>query len=248
MIKAILIDDEKHCNQTLEIELSRHCPDVKVIASCTSGEEGLVAINNLNPDLVFLDIEMPWMNGFEVLQKIDTLEFDVIFITAYDSYAIKAFRYSAIDYLLKPIQNELLKDAIDKVKLKNDHSLPYKQLETLLHNMNNNSENNKVVFSTGEGLEIVELRNIIRCKSDNNYTYVFLSNGESIFLSKTLKDVESMIQSSMFVRVHQSHLININYVKRFVKSDGGYLLLKDGKEVNVSKSKRNQLLQQISKL
>jgi len=180
MITAILIDDEKHCNQTLEIEISRHCPDVKVLGSYTSGKEGLAAIKSLQPNLVFLDIEMPWMNGFEVLQAVDNISFDVIFITAYDGYAIKAFRYSAIDYLLKPIQHKLLKDAISKVKIKSNHSLPYEQLEALIHNMKSGSENNRVVFSTSEGLEILETQNIVRCKSDNNYTYIYLSNGESI--------------------------------------------------------------------
>ena len=248
MITAILIDDEKHCNQTLEIEIGRHCPDVKILGSYTSGKEGLAAIKSLQPNLVFLDIEMPWMNGFELLQKIEHLNFDVIFITAYDNYAIKAFRFSAIDYLLKPIQHQLLVSAIEKVKLKNNHNLPYEQLETLLHNMKNNTENNRVVFSTSEGLEIVEIKDIVRCQSDNNYTYIYLSSGEHIFLSKTLKEVEQMIQSSTFIRVHQSHLVNINFIKRFVKGDGGYLLLKDDKQVSVSKSRREQLMHRIGNM
>jgi len=248
MITAILIDDEKHCNQTLEIEIGRHCPDVKILGSYTSGKEGLAAIKSLQPNLVFLDIEMPWMNGFELLQKIEHLNFDVIFVTAYDNYAIKAFRFSAIDYLLKPIQHQLLVSAIEKVKLKNNHNLPYEQLETLLHNMKNNTENNRVVFSTSEGLEIVEIKDIVRCQSDNNYTYIYLSSGEHIFLSKTLKEVEQMIQSSTFIRVHQSHLVNINFIKRFVKGDGGYLLLKDDKQVSVSKSRREQLMHRIGNM
>jgi len=248
MITAILIDDEKHCNQTLEIEIGKHCPDVKILGSYTSGKEGLAAINSLKPNLVFLDIEMPWMNGFEVLQKVAHLNFDVIFITAYDTYAIKAFRFSAIDYLLKPIQHQLLVNAIEKVKKKNNHNLPYEQLDTLLHNMKNNAENNRVVFSTSEGLEIVEIKDIVRCQSDNNYTYIYLSSGEHIFLSKTLKEVEQMIQSSTFIRVHQSHLVNINFIKRFVKGDGGYLLLKDDKQVSVSKSRREQLMHRIGKM
>jgi len=248
MITAILIDDEKHCNQTLEIEIGKHCPDVKILGSYTSGKEGLAAINSLQPNLVFLDIEMPWMNGFEVLQKVAHLNFDVIFITAYDTYAIKAFRFSAIDYLLKPIQHQLLVNAIEKVKKKNNHNLPYEQLDTLLHNMKNNAENNRVVFSTSEGLEIVEIKDIVRCQSDNNYTYIYLSSGEHIFLSKTLKEVEQMIQSSTFIRVHQSHLVNINFIKRFVKGDGGYLLLKDDKQVSVSKSRREQLMHRIGKM
>jgi len=248
MITAILIDDERHCNQTLEIEIGRHCPDVKILGSYISGKEGLAAIKSLQPNLVFLDIEMPWMNGFEILQKIDNLNFDVIFITAYDNYAIKAFRFSAIDYLLKPIQHQLLVNAINKVKAKNHHNLPYEQLETLLHNMQDTNGNTRVVFSTSDGLEIVEIKSIVRCQSDNNYTYIYLSNGENIFLSKTLKEVETMIQSPMFLRVHQSHLVNIIFIKRFVKSDGGYLLLKDGKQVSVSKSRKEQLIHRIANI
>jgi len=246
MITTILIDDEKHCNETLKIELTRHCPEIHVLGSYTSGKEGIAAINALKPNLVFLDIEMPWMNGFEVLKQFDSVHFDVIFITAYDNYAIQAFRYSAVDYLLKPIQSTLLKEAVAKVSKNKKHELPTLQLESLLYNLNDNISNNKVVFSTSDGLEIVNTNTIYRCQSDNNYTNVYMQNDAKLFLSKTLKEVELMLESSKFLRVHQSHLVNIDYVKKFVKADGGYLLMKNGDQISVSKSKRDHLLARLN--
>lgn len=242
MITAILIDDEKHCNETLKIELQRHYPSLKVIGDYTSGKEGIIAIKELKPNLVFLDIEMPWMSGFEVLQQFDELNFDVVFITAYDNYAIQAFRYSAVDYLLKPIKSDLLIEAVEKVTKKAHHQVPLLQLETLLHNLQKNQTGSRVIFSTTEGLEIVETNDIIRCQSDNNYTNVILNTGNPILLSKTLKEVEKMVTGNDFVRAHQSHLVNMKYVKKYVKSDGGYLVMKDGSSVGVSKSRREQVM------
>ncbi len=246
MITTILIDDEKHCNETLKIEIARHCPELQILGDYTSGKEGVAAIKELSPNLVFLDIEMPWMNGFEVLKQFDTLNFDVIFITAYDTYAIQAFRYSAVDYLLKPIKIDLLKEAVAKVAKNRSHELPNLQLETLLYNLKENNTNNKVVFSTSDGLEIVDTSTIYRCQSDNNYTNVYMDNDNKLFLSKTLKEVELMLESSKFLRVHQSHLVNIDFVKKFVKSDGGYLQMKNGDQVSVSKSKRDHLLARLN--
>jgi len=246
MITTILIDDEKHCNETLKIEITRHCPEIKILGDYTSGKEGIAAINALKPKLVFLDIEMPWMNGFEVLKQFDSVDFDVIFITAYDNYAIQAFRYSAVDYLLKPIQSDLLIEAVAKVARNKKHELPSMQLESLLYNLNDNISNSKVVFSTSDGLEIVDTSTIYRCQSDNNYTNVYMQNNAKLFLSKTLKEVELMLESNKFLRVHQSHLVNIDYVKKFVKADGGYLQMKNGDQVSVSKSKRDNLLTRLS--
>jgi len=246
MITTILIDDEKHCNETLRIEISRHCPELKILGDYTSGKEAVAAIKELKPNLVFLDIEMPWMNGFELLKQFDSVDFDVVFITAYDTYAIQAFRFSAVDYLLKPIKSELLKEAVSKVANNKKHELPNLQLESLLYNLKDNITNNKVVFSTSDGLEIVDTNTISRCQSDNNYTNVYMQNNNKLFLSKTLKEVEMMLESSKFLRVHQSHLVNIDYVKKFVKSDGGYLQMKNGEQISVSKSKREHLLARLN--
>jgi len=246
MITTILVDDEKHCNETLRIEIERHCPQIQVLGDYTSGKEAVVAIKELKPNLVFLDIEMPWMNGFELLKQFDSVNFDVIFITAYDNYAIQAFRFSAVDYLLKPIKSELLKEAVAKVATNKTHALPNLQLESLLYNLKDNITNNKVVFSTSDGLEIVDTNTISRCQSDNNYTNVYIQNNNKLFLSKTLKEVEMMLESSKFLRVHQSHLVNIDYVKKFVKSDGGYLQMKNGDQISVSKSKREHLLTRLN--
>lgn len=243
MLSAVLIDDEKHCNETLAIELSRHCRDIRIAGQFTSGKEGIDGIRKLKPDIVFLDIEMPWMNGFEVLQSLGTIEFDVIFITAYDNYALNAFRYSAVDYLLKPIKSDLLIEAVDKVRRKANHSIPTSQFEALIHNLKNGSSLTKIVFPTGDGLEVIEVANIIRCQADNNYSHIFLQGNNKLLLSRSLKDVESMLHGAEFLRVHQSHLINLNHIKKYIKSDGGYLLMSDGSEISVSKSRKEMLLQ-----
>ena len=242
MIKAILVDDEAHCNQSLEIELNEYCPEVSVIATYTSGEEAIEGIRKLRPDLVFLDIEMPWINGFELLKRVGKLDFEVIFITAYDTYAIEAFRYCAIDYLLKPIQSDLLQEAVEKVRSKKKNNFNEEKLSALLHNMERDQQSIKIVLPTSNSLEVVEVDEIVRCQSENNYSHVFLADGSKIFLAKSLKDIENIIRSPKFLRVHQSHLINTNYIKRYVRSDGGYILMKDESQISVSKAKKDNLM------
>ena len=242
MINAILIDDESHCNQSLEIELGEYCPEVSVMATYTSGEKAIEGIRKLKPDLVFLDIEMPWINGFELLKRVGKLDFEVIFITAYDTYAIEAFRYCAIDYLLKPIQSDLLQEAVEKVSTKQRQNFNEEKLSALLHNMNREQTSMKIVLPTSNSLEVINVDEITRCQSENNYSHVFLSDDTKIFLAKSLKEIENIIQSSKFLRVHQSHLINTQYIKRYVRSDGGYLLMKDGSQVSVSKANKDKLM------
>lgn len=242
MIKAILVDDEAHCNQSLMIELNEYCPEIEVVATFTSAEEALEGIRKLKPDVLFLDIEMPWMNGFELLKRLDYLDFEVIFITAYDAYAIEAFRYCAIDYLLKPIQTGLLQDAIHKVVNKKSQIFNNERFSALMHNLAKDKKNYKIVLPTSESLEVVSIDEIIRCKAENNYSFVFLKDGSHIFLAKSLKEIEQIIQSDQFFRVHQSHLVNTQYIRKYVRSEGGYLLLTDGSQVSVSKSNKERLI------
>lgn len=242
MLQAILVDDEAHCNQSLRIELKEYCPEIDVIADYTSAEEAIEGIRKLKPDVLFLDIEMPWMNGFELLKRIDNLDFEVIFITAYDAYAIEAFRFCAIDYLLKPIQTDLLQDAINKVINKKNLTFSNDRLEALLHNLTKEKKNYKIVLPTSESLEIVAVDEIIRCKAENNYSYVFMKDGSHIFLAKSLKEIENIIQSDQFIRVHQSHLVNSIFIKKYVRAEGGYLLMTDGSQVSVSKANKDRLL------
>lgn len=245
MIKAIIIDDEMHCQTTLSILLKECCPNVLLLEQCDNGEAGVEAIRKLKPDLVFLDIEMPHMNGFEVLEQFSEFSFSVIFTTGYDQYAIKAFRFSALDYLLKPIDQEELKMAVEKVSQRLLHPLP-QQLEILLHKINHQFPSiNKIALPTFEGLQMIAVDSIISCASERNYTFIFLKNNLKIVVSKILKELEEMLEDYAFLRVHHSYLVNLNEISKYVKGEGGYLVMSDGSSVDVSRSRKEVLLQKL---
>jgi len=241
-IKAIIIDDEQHCIESLEIELQNHCPNVEVISKATSAIEGAELIKNLNPDLVFLDVEMPWINGFELLEKLEKINFDVIFVTGYDQYAIKAFKFSAIDYLLKPVSSDELITAVCKVRT-SVNSFNDEHLSLLLANIKGPQNNfSKIALPTAESIEYVAVNDIIRCESNGNYCSVYLTNGKKIFLAKTLKNMESLLVDQKFIRVHNSHLISEQHISRYVKTDGGEIEMIDGSKIPISRSKKNEFL------
>ncbi len=245
MIKAIIIDDEMHCRKTLGILLKEYCPDVQVMEQCDNGEAGIEAINELKPDLVFLDIEMPRMNGFEMLEQFSEISFAVIFTTGYDQYAIKAFHFSALDYLLKPIDHEELRKAVLKVSRQVLHPLP-QQLEILLQKIHHQPSGiNKIALPTMEGLQMVPVDSIISCASDRNYTAVLLKSKQKIIVSKILKDIEEMLEEHSFLRVHHSYIVNLNEISKYVKGEGGYLVMSDGSSVDVSRSRKEILLQKL---
>jgi two-component system, LytTR family, response regulator len=245
MIKAVTIDDEMHCRKTLSILLKEYCPDVQVVEQCDDGETGIEAIKRLKPDLVFLDIEMPHMNGFEMLNKFSEIDFAVIFTTGYDQYAIKAFRFSALDYLLKPIDHEELKKAVQKVNQHLQHPLP-QQLEILLQKIHSQTTPiNKVALPTLEGLQMIPVDSIISCSSDMNYTVILLKNKQKIIVSKILKEIEEMLGEYAFLRVHHSYIANLNEINKYVKGEGGYLVMSDGSSVDVSRSRKDILLQKL---
>jgi len=244
MIKAILIDDELHSIETLRSELNRHCPNIEILDAARSGKEGIEKIKLLKPDLVFLDIEMPWMNGFEMLREIEQIDFNVIFVTAYDSYAIEAFKFSAVGYLLKPIQKDDLLSAIQRLDQNKSQGISPSHFELLLQNLSNQTNKfPKIALATAESLEFVGVHEIVRCESDKNYTYVHLKDESKHLLSKTLKELENMLDSHGFIRTHQSHLVNPSFIRRFVKSDGGYIVLEDQTQIPVSRSKKEKILQ-----
>ncbi|HEV8283684.1 MAG TPA: LytTR family DNA-binding domain-containing protein [Chitinophagaceae bacterium] len=245
MISAIIIDDEMHCRKTLFLQLREYCPNVHVIEQCDSAQTGLEAIRKFNPDLVFLDIEMPHMNGFEMLEQFSEIPFALIFTTGYDQYAIKAFRFSALDYLLKPIDHEELKKAVEKVSLHLQHPLP-QQLEILLQKMHAQpSVINKIAVPTMEGLQMIAVDSIISCESDRNYTVLLLKNKQRIIVSRILKDLEEMLEDHNFLRVHHSYIVNLNEISKYVKGEGGYLVMSDGSSVDVSRSRKEILLQKL---
>ncbi len=245
MLKAIIIDDEPYCCESLATLLERFCPDVNISAICNSGDQALSAIQKIKPHLVFLDIEMPYMNGFELLEKIPAIDFELVFTTSYDQYAIKAFRFSALDYLLKPIDREELQKAVNKVMSRKQNPIP-QQLEILLQKINHtNNSIQRIALPTMEGLQLVPVNSIISCASDGNYTFFLMKDKQKIVVSRPLKEVEEMLAEHSFFRVHHSYIVNMNEIEKFIKIDGGYLIMSDGSTVDVSRSKKEVLLKKL---
>lgn len=243
MIKAVLIDDEPHCLGTLSILLKEHCPDVLIEDQCRSAVSGLEAIKKSKPDLVFLDIEMPAMNGFEMLEQFSQISFAIIFTTSYDQYAIKAIRFSALDYLLKPINPDELVRAVKKVQ-EQQHLPLAEQFQMLLKQIQNKEPQfAKIAVPTLEGFELIAADQVTRCEADDNYTHLFLKNKSKITACRSLKEMEAQLQDfTFFIRVHHSFLVNLNEVSRYVRGEGGYLVMSDGSTVNVSRSRKDALL------
>jgi two-component system LytT family response regulator len=215
MVKAIIIDDEIHCQETLSLLLKEYCPQVEVMQRCRSAKLGLEAIHKLNPDMVFLDIEMPGMNGFELLEQFDEINFAVIFTTSYDQYAIKAIRFSALDYLLKPVEPAELINAVKKVQ-EQRHLPMAEQFQMLLKQVNGkNSGFNKVAVPTAEGFELIPADNVLYLEANDNYTHLFLKNKAKVVACRTLKEMEEQLQDfNFFIRVHNSYMVNLNEVKK----------------------------------
>jgi len=243
MINSILVDDEVHCLDTLSILLKEFCPNVAVLERCRSAKSALDAIGKFKPSLIFLDIEMPAMNGFEMLEQFDEIPFSIIFTTSYDQYAIKAIRFSALDYLLKPIDPKELIAAVHKVEVQK--KLPSnEQFQMLLSQVHHKDTGfKKIAVPTLEGFELIPAEQILRCEADDNYTHLFLKNKNKIVASRTLKEVEEQLQEfSYFVRVHHSYLVNMNEVTKYVRGEGGYVIMSDGTTVNVSRSRKESLM------
>ena len=245
MIKAIIIDDEPYCCEALEMMIGKFCPEITVAAVLYSGADAIETLEQFSPQLVFLDIEMPYMNGFEFLEKVGSVNFGLIFTTSYDQYAIKAIRFSALDYLLKPIDREELIQAVAKVS-KSLQSPTELQLELLLQKFNTpKSPIKKIAVPTMEGLQMVEIDTIISCSSDSNYTNFFLKNNKKLTASRTMKDVEELLADFSFLRVHNSFLVNLNEIHKYFKGEGGYLVMSDGTNIDVSRSRKDMLLQKL---
>lgn len=235
-----ILDDELHCVESLLFHIQQLYPEFKIIYKGTNAPEALTSLKKLDVDLLFLDVEMPEMNGFEFLEQFDEHPFDVIFTTAYSQYAIQAFKAQAINYLLKPIDEDELEEAINQWLGKpNSLKESSAELSNLLNHLKKeNILDNKIAIPVTDGLEFVEIKNILYCQSQNNYTTIFLKNGESLFISKTLKDVENSLKRFMFIRVHQSFLINPSYMQKYIRNDGGYILMSNDQRIPLSSSKR----------
>jgi two-component system, LytTR family, response regulator len=249
-IRAIVIDDEKRSRDTLSGLLMKYCQeDVDLVAEADGYVTGLVAIRHHKPDVVFLDIQMPDGSGFKLLEDLEEISFEVVFTTAYDQYAIKAIRYSALDYLLKPIVPAELRNAVAKVKQKKSDGTINKHIRVLLENIKDkNSVSKRIILSTSEGMHVIDIRDIIRCESDDYYTRFFIKERKPIMVSKTLKENEELLSEFGFIRPHKSHLVNVRYIKSYIKVDGGYILLQDGTTVPVSRRKKEKILEELSHL
>ena len=246
MFKSIIIDDELHCIETLRLLLTEHCPDVEVVEHCKSAVNALSAIEKHKPDLLFLDIEMPHMNGFEMLEQFGEIPFSVIFTTSYDQYAIKAIRFSALDYLLKPIDPKELVGAVHKVQSRKQGPIP-EQFHMLIDKLQSKEHAfTKTAIPTSEGFELLPTDQIISCEADDNYTVFNIKSRKKIVACRSLKEVEEQLTSfSFFIRVHHSHLVNLNEVAKYVRGEGGYLVMSDGSIVNVSRSRKETLLKTL---
>ena len=246
MITATIVDDEPDCCESMAMLLERYCPEVKVLDICYSAETALQSIKEHEPQILFLEIEMPFMNGLGLLEKLGDIHFELIFTTSYDQYAIKAIRFSALDYLLKPVDREELQKAIQKAVQRHHHPLP-QQLEMLLQKLKNPTiPINKIAIPTMEGFQLVGADCIISCESDSNYTHLFLKDKRKIIASRNLKEMEELLEDYPFIRVHHSHIVNINEVDKYIKGEGGYLIMSDGSTINVSRSRKEFLLKKLS--
>lgn len=245
MITTIIIDDEPKGRLALRQKLTTYCSNVQVVAEASNGKEALTLIKAHHPQLIFLDIEMPVMNAFEMLNEIKEKDFHVIFTTAYDQYAIKAIKYAAFDYLLKPVDIEELKTTVSKVETVENKNLS-RQVELMQQNLQQPKRNfNKLAIPALDGLHFFDIGTIIHLEAQSNYTVIYFSNHPKITASKTLKDFEELLPQDRFFRLHHSHIINLQFIKRYIKGDGGQVELENGSLIDVSRRKKDEFLKAI---
>jgi two-component system LytT family response regulator len=247
MIKTIIVDDEEKSRVTLNNLITKHCPSLDIIDLCDSVDSAIRSIHKNSPGLIFLDIEMPFENGFTLFEKIKNPSFSVIFTTAYDQYAIKAIKYSALDYLLKPVDVEDLKSAVEKCKeAKKTTSTRSEEIEMLLSALKLKSKSAKIAVPTFDGLQMILADDIVKCVADESYTHITLINGTKLMVSRLLKEFEDLLSEFNFFRVHNSSLINLAHVRKYIKGDGGYVIMSDGETVEVSRRKKSELLTRLT--
>jgi len=249
-LKSLIVDDEKHSRETLKNLVTEFCRDIDVLATASNVEEGVAAIKAYRPDLVFLDIELQTGTGFDILKELPEQHFEVIFTTAFEQYAIKAVKMSSLDYLLKPIDLDELIEAVEKAKQaknKTDYKLQLDMLLQKLGSKQSGQKQQKICLSTTEGIEFVPLETIAFCKAEGSYTTFTLTDGPAILVSKHLKEYEYIFPSPPFMRVHNSYLVNLTHVKKYVKTDGGYILMNGGQTVALSRGKKEAFMEIMGK-
>ena len=245
MISCIIVDDQEICREALKDLIDDHFANLSIVAIATNGKDAIKQINKHHPDVVFLDVEMPGMTGFEMLAKFDHINFEIIFTTAQDKYTLQAIKSSALDYLIKPVLLKDLKSAVNKVAKRKQPQLH--QIEALLKNISPPKESIKrIALPTLEGLTFVQVDEIVHCDADNNNTVFYFINGKSLLITKTLKDVEDLLTGKDFCRIHNSYFININHIKKYVRGNGGYVVMNNGNNLSVSRARKDEFLKMVS--
>ncbi len=249
MLRTIIVDDEPNARQVIRNILDLYCNQVEIVGEAENVKTGVTLIKDLNPDLVFLDINMPDGTGFDLLNKLKSLSFRFIIVTAYEQYAIQAIRKSAIDYIMKPINANELIEAVEKAAL-SDYRLESEsvKIENYLHNLQKDIDEHRIVLNTINSIYVVKVREIVRCMADKNYTEVYMVNGKQLILSKTLKDFEEMLSEYGFFRCHQSHLVNVRFIESYEKGLGGMVMMSDGSKVPVSSRRKETFLKLMEQL
>jgi len=247
MIKTILIDDEPSGLNTLRKLLQEYCPELDIMAECGDADSAKEAIRRLEPQLVFLDISLPGKSGFDLLTELDTIRFEIIFVTAHNNFTLQAFRYSAVDYLLKPIDEDLLADAVKRAVKKIDDSSINSNIKTLLHNIQktNSSQEAKLCIPSLRGFQVVDLKDILYCEAAGSYTNFYFSNAKSYCSAKPIYEYEEILSDAGFVRIHKSYLVNLLHIKEYVRGEGGVVILSNNAEVEVSRRKKDLFLSRM---
>ncbi len=241
-LSAIAVDDEQHSLDTLMWEIKRHCPEVEIIETFTDADEAYTALRSAEIDVLFLDIHLQSTSGLALLERLKPVDYDVVFVTAYDEYAIKAFDLSATHYLLKPINGKKLKEAIQRIHENTSNGFSEDQLTNIIGALKNDLTNvHKIPFPVMSGIEFINPDDIIYIEGDNNYSNIHMLNGQKLVISKTLAYVEPKLANYSFLRIHKSHIINLKYIAKYVKNDGSYVELENGKKLSVSRIKRTVL-------
>ena len=248
-LKVVIVEDEKHSREILKSLLEEFCKDVQVIATASSVDEAVKVLSVYSPDIVFLDIELQSGVGFDILEQIKEPSFEIIFTTAFEKYAVKAIKFSSLDYLLKPIALDELQKSIEKARVKMDTNVYRQQLDTLLQSLSRESnKQEKICLATTAGMEFIAIDDIVLCKADGSYTSFVLKSKNSLLVSKHLKEYENLLADQLFMRVHNSYLINLREVKKYIKSDGGYIIMSNDMHVSLSPRKKDDLIEAMRRL
>lgn len=250
MIKAVIIDDEKMSRLTLRKLLEIYCPGVEVVAEAEDASEAAVLVRELKPDLIFLDVAMPKKNGIDFLREQEEIDFEVIFVTAHDKYVLQAIRFAAVDYLQKPVSENLLITAVSNAAKRIQQRVSFLQVETFLHNMKQHSAPQcmQLCIPSIKGFQVVDLNDIVYCEAENTYTYIHFKEGKKILASRPLMDYELMLQDSLFFRTHKSFLVNMKHIREYQKGEGGFVIMSNGKQLEVSRRKKETFLAKMKEV